>query len=41
MMAAPLSIVAISVSWPGASTNETARRNFAFPPQLAHVGSIE
>ena len=34
MMAAPLSIVSIRVSWPGASTNETARRNFASPPQM-------
>ncbi len=38
MIAAPLSMVSMSVSWPGASTKETARRNFASPPQFAHVG---
>ena len=36
--AEPESIVAISVSWPGASTNETVRNGTAFPPQLGHSG---
>ena len=41
MIAAPHSIVAISVSWPGASTNETARRNSHSPPPSGTSGSVE
>ena len=37
IMAAPESIVAISVSCPGASTNETVLSNFASEPHTGHV----
>ena len=37
MIAAPLSIVAMSVSWPGESTNDTIRCNSPFTLCVLHI----
>jgi len=41
MTAAPESIVAISISWPGASTKLMARWNSAFLPHSAHSWDVQ
>ena len=41
MIAAPLSIVAIRVSWPGESTKLTARRSSVFVPSYLHTSFVE
>ena len=40
MIAAPLSIVAIKVSWPGESTKLTARRSSAFDPSFLQTSLV-
>jgi len=39
MIAAPQSMVAMSVSWPGESTKETVRRTSVSAPQWEHFSS--